>query len=106
MSVNLLTIVLWSVFYLMLANLPQEHIASDTLKITSRGSNNSIVIDSVCLQPPVSDSIFTINGTITQDGVQNQVEINTGKSLAPGRTKSTITIKQSGKNNSVKINSK
>ncbi len=106
MNVNLFTMVQRSVFLFMLAAIPREHIASDTLKITSRGINNSIVIDSVGFSTLATDSVSTnIKGNITQVGLQNQVEINTGKSAVSAKSKSTIIIKQNGKNNSVKINS-
>jgi hypothetical protein len=106
MNVNLLTMVQWSVFFLLLAAIPPNRTMPDTLKIVSQGINNSVVIDSVRISTSATDSVCTnVNGNIIQEGKQNLVQINTGKNPLSQKSKSTVIIKQTGKNNSVKINS-
>ncbi len=84
------------------------HDGSDTLKVVSSGINNQITIDSTQFKSFVQDSIKTIVvGKIQQSGEANSIEISTGKqSDLEKKSKQNITITQSGKNNSVKINSR
>jgi len=81
---------------------------SDTLIIVSNGINNQITIDSTKFSPVAQDSIQTTAvGKIQQSGEANSIEINTSKqSDLEKKSKQNITITQSGKNNSVKINSR
>jgi hypothetical protein len=81
---------------------------SDTLTVISKGISNRITIDSTSFSSTVYDSIQpAIQGKIQQSGEANTIEINTGKqSNLEKKSKQNITITQSGKNNSVKINSR
>lgn len=80
----------------------------DTLKVVSIGINNQITIDSTNFNRVMQDSIpHGVVGQISQNGEANSIEINTGKQSGPTeKSKQNITITQSGKNNSVKINSR
>jgi hypothetical protein len=104
----------------------------DTVTVHSTGINNTVVIDSLQLNEFFSEvSSSGVNGEITQTGENNQVEIYTGgeapnnklqkpnnhqtansKNQISNSTKpetcnvQRVTIKQTGKNNSVKINSR
>lgn len=75
---------------------------TDTLTVVSVGENNSIVIDSTQFVFSSTDSLsYTLSGSIEQAGADNSIKISNQKS-----TKQNIVIKQTGKNNTVKINSK
>jgi len=109
----------------------------DTVTVHSTGINNRVVIDSLQLKDSFNETILSpVKGEITQTGVNNRVEINTGgeapnnklnvaKSRKAGIQKTnnyqitnskkpatsnqkpaTIKVTQTGKNNSVKINSR
>lgn len=107
MSVNLLTNVYGWGFVFMLAAISPNHTATDSVKILSAGTGNSIMVDSLQLTPNPSDTVISANvrGTITQTGSRNIVEINSGKTLKSKKTKSIVKINQTGNNNKVKINS-
>ena len=104
--------------------------AADTLQIKSVGENNSIIVDSMHWHSQVNDSTTarSVKGEINQIGENNSVEINTGgearknkkqitnkcqNSNNKNQTKretcnpepATVKIKQTGKNNTIKINS-
>jgi hypothetical protein len=106
----------------------------DTVTVHSTGKYNQVVIDSIYLKDSLNETILSpVKGEIIQTGENNSVEINTGGE-APNNKKqnsnksqiphdnnqepnnekhetcnmepATIKIKQAGKNNSVKINSR
>ena len=109
----------------------------DTLNVTTAGTNNLVVIDSLQLYQAANDTLLinSLQGEITQSGRNNSITIKT-KGETPNNKKqitnkhqktnnknqtdetcnqkpetcnqkpATIKIKQSGKNNSVKINSR
>ena len=79
---------------------------SDTLSITTNGSSNHIAIDSlIIMEVPLFSDSLSIKGTIVQKGQNNSIIINTSKNKPLTKNeKQTVTIKQSGNNNSVKIN--
>ena len=94
-------------------------VKTDTLKIVSSGTNNQVIIDSCQVSPGMlkNDSL-SLSGQILQRGQNNNVEIST-KREAPNNNKRItnskkpetrnpkhVTITQTGKNNSIKINSK
>jgi len=116
MNVNLFaTIVQWSVFFFMLAAIPRNPKTPDTLKISSTGEHNSIIIDTMQWLPQVTDTTTakSVAGEINQAGENNSVEIQTRrealtskKPVTSNLKPETIKIKQTGKNNSIKINSK
>lgn len=101
MSVNLLTLILsWSVLsYTNLPSTPNNPIG-DTVIVASTGTANLVLPDSLKVD---SISLPSVEGEIIQNGNQNHVEINSGKS--PKSAKSAVIIKQTGDNNSIKINS-
>lgn len=108
MSVNLLTHFFhWSFLIFLMTPTPTNQMATDSLKIVSTGTENSIIVDSVPLLPHAATTVISKNvrGTITQTGTQNKVEINSRADTVSRNTKSTIVVKQAGKNNSAKINS-
>lgn len=93
----------------------------DTLCISSAGTNNQVIINSknVTRLNDCTDSL-AVKGEIVQRGENNSVEINTerkpqaassdqlkrsGNPNSPGK-QATIKIKQSGNNNTAKINSR
>ena len=80
---------------------------SDTVKISSIGKQNQIVVDSVEIIANTSDTLaLPFKGQLMQTGQANQIEINTNPgSTKPDNLKSKITITQTGNNNKVKINS-
>jgi hypothetical protein len=80
---------------------------SDTVKISSIGKQNQIVVDSVEIIANTSDSLaLPFNGQLLQTGQANKIEISTKPgSTKPDNSKSKITITQTGNNNKVKINS-
>lgn len=87
---------------------------TDTIKVYSTGINNKIVIDSIHLKGSLNEVFLsTVKGEVTQNGQNNSVDIKTGdktlnnkNKVASNKNTSTINIKQTGKNNSVKINSR
>jgi hypothetical protein len=80
---------------------------TDTVKITSTGKQNQIVVDSVEIIANTSDTLaLPFNGQLLQMGQANQIEINTNSgNTKPDNLKSKITITQTGNNNKIKINS-
>ncbi len=96
------TLLLFTVLFFSLAVYAQE--GTDTLKVVSQGIHNQITIDSTKFNQLVQDSIPSgVVGQINQCGEANSIEINTGKPIDPAKkSKQNITIKQTGKNNSVK----
>jgi hypothetical protein len=100
------TLLFSMLLFFSLAVYAQE--SSDTLTVISKGINNRITIDSAKFSSVAHDSIQpAMQGKIQQNGEANSIEINTGKkSGTKEKTKQNITITQSGKNNSVKINSR
>ena len=94
---------------------------TDTIVAYSYGVNNKVVLDSILLKDSLNRSILsTVKGEIIQVGHNNSVDITTGdktpnskkqvsnkKSITErNKNTSTINITQTGKNNSVKINSR
>jgi hypothetical protein len=78
----------------------------DTVKVISVGVNNRVVIDSLYLGTSLNDTLPTsVEGEISQIGENNRVEINTCDTILK-QIKQEVTIKQTGRNNSVKINSR
>jgi hypothetical protein len=77
----------------------------DTVKITAKGKGNLVKIDSLYFEGEFNAVIEgeAVKGEIRQKGEDNNVEI---KSEITKRQKQTVEIKQTGKNNKVKINSK
>lgn len=73
----------------------------DTLVVIQDGAVNHITVDSLASKQ-VTDSL-NYNGTIIQEGENNQVEL---KENINQNKKSTIKIKQTGNNNRVSINNK
>lgn len=115
MNVNLFAILQWSVFFVLLAAIPCNRTAPDTLKISSTGEHNRILIDTMQWLSQVSDTTTakSVAGEINQAGENNSVEIQTRREALTSKKPETcnlkpanIKIKQTGKNNSVKINSK
>lgn len=86
----------------------------DTMKISSKGNNNKVVINTIHLKDSLNDFIVpNAKGVITQSGKNNSVQIQTksqtqnNKSRVTNNKKpATIKISQTGKNNKVKINSR
>lgn len=78
---------------------------SDTVKVTAKGKGNLVKIDSLYFEGEFNAVIEgeAVKGEIRQKGEDNNVEI---KSEITKRQKQTVEIKQTGKNNKVKINSK
>ena len=100
----------------------------DTVKVITAGTNNLVVIDSLRLHETANDTflINSLQGEIIQTGQNNSVEINSGGEASSSKSQitstnqtdetcnqkpgtcnvepATIKIKQTGKNNSVKIN--
>ncbi len=109
---------------------------TDTITVYSKGVNNKVIIDSIHLKDSLNELILSpVKGEINQVGLNNSVNINTGdktlvntqisnKNPKPNsKTKSSnnkcpeinkqlsrdsqhLKINQTGKNNSVKINSR
>lgn len=87
---------------------------TDTIKVYSTGINNNVIINSIQLKDSLNELILSpMKGEITQTGQSNSVNINTGDkipnnkdSIISNKKSSTINIKQTGKNNSVKIKSR
>lgn len=104
---------------------------TDTITVYSRGINNEIVIDSVHLKDSLNELILSpVKGEITQVGQYNSVDINTGDKTPNNKRQTSeenqqrhskaqnsndqqavssrhhIKVTQTGKNNSVKINSR
>ena len=109
---------------------------TDTITVYSKGVNNKVIIDSIHLKDSLNELIlFPVKGEINQVGLNNSVNINTGdktlvntqisnknpktnsktknsnnkcpeinKQLSPDSQH--LKINQTGKNNSVKINSR
>ena len=78
-------------------------------KISQSGENNSVEIQtSSNLKKLSNDSLsLPFYNNISQNGINNSVEIKTSiKNKNNVSTKHSVKIKQSGKNNSVKINSR
>lgn len=77
----------------------------DTVMITAKGKGNLVKIDSLYFEGEFNAVIEgeAVKGEIRQKGEDNNVEI---KSEITKRQKQTVEIKQTGKNNEVKINSK
>ncbi|QIA08154.1 hypothetical protein [Draconibacterium halophilum] len=91
---------------------PEIISSSDTLEVATSGLNNRVLVNSISVD---SHTLFTdsinVTGTITQKGLNNHVEIfsNVDSIVKKQQTpiqKHKIKITQSGKNNSVKINSR
>ena len=86
----------------------------DTIKVSSKGNNNKVVVNSIHLKDSLNDFMVpNIKGEITQVGKNNSVEIktrdrtlNNKDRTASNKKTSTIKITQTGKNNSIKINSR
>ena len=92
--------------------------AIDSLVILSQGVNNQITIDSLrIIKTRIIPDSLLLQGIISQEGQNNNIQINTQKNKpkaqikkkyqktnAKNQIKNTVTIKQSGKNNTVKIN--
>jgi hypothetical protein len=98
-----------SIFLLHNTGVPGHSIRvaeSDTLSITTNGSNNIIAVDSlIIMEVPLFSDSLSIKGTIVQKGQNNSIIINSGRNKPQTKSeKHTVTIKQSGNNNSVKIN--
>ena len=75
---------------------------TDTLTPVPVGANNSIAIDFLQIALLSTDSLLrTLSGSIEQTGTNNSIQISNQKN-----TKQNIVIKQTGKNNSFKRNSK
>lgn len=87
---------------------------TDTMKVHSTGINNKIVIDSINMKDSLNELVLPLmKGEINQAGQNNIVDINTRNKhqnnkdrTASNKKSSTIKITQTGKNNSVKINSR
>lgn len=77
---------------------------TDTLRVTSSGVENRVVVNTQPVLPgeATTDSLH-LAGEVVQAGKNNHVEIQTPAS--PVKNKQHIHITQTGKNNSVKINS-
>ena len=78
----------------------------DTVMITAKGKGNLVKIDSLYFEGEFNAVVIegeAVKGEIRQKGEDNNVEI---KSEITKRQKQTVEIKQTGKNNEVKINSK
>lgn len=108
MIVNLLTnFVHWSFLIFLMTPTPTKQMATDSSKIVSTGTENSIIVDSSPLPPHAATTVISKNvkGTIVQTGGQNKVEINSREDTVSGQAKPTIVVNQAGNNNSVKINS-
>jgi len=86
-----------------MANIVNE--ICDTVMITAKGKGNLVKIDSLYFEGEFNAVIEgeAVKGEIRQKGEDNNVEI---KSEITKRQKQTVEIKQTGKNNEVKINSK
>jgi rRNA pseudouridine-1189 N-methylase Emg1 (Nep1/Mra1 family) len=86
-----------------MANIVNE--ICDTVMITAKGKGNLVKIDSLYFEGEFNAVIEgeAVKGEIRQKGEDNNVEI---KSEITKRQKQTVEIKQTGKNNKVKINSK
>lgn len=86
-----------------MANIVNE--ICDTVMITAKGKGNLVKIDSLYFEGEFNAVIEgeAVKGEIRQKGDDNNVEI---KSEITKRQKQTVEIKQTGKNNKVKINSK
>lgn len=90
------------------------HEKRDTVMIYSTGINNKIIIDSIHLKSPLNELILSpVKGEINQIGQNNNVDINTENKTPSNKNRTisnkkstTINISQTGKNNSVKINSR
>lgn len=86
---------------------------TDTMKVHTTGINNNIVIDSIHLKDSINNFVLPLmKGEINQTGHNNSVEIitrdktqNNTVRRASRKKSSHIKITQTGKNNSVKINS-
>lgn len=97
----------------------------DTGTVHSTGRYNRVVIDSIQLNDSLAEPILSrVKGEIIQTGENNRVEIKTGREAPNNKLQKTnnhqktnskkpatsnlqhVTIKQTGKNNSVKINSR
>ena len=87
-----------------MANIVNE--ICDTVMITAKGKGNLVKIDSLYFEGEFNAVVIegeAVKGEIRQKGEDNNVEI---KSEITKRQKQTVEIKQTGKNNEVKINSK
>jgi hypothetical protein len=103
-------IMLWLSIVLMCEicnlNIPR----TDTLRIKSEGTGNRVKINDATVDGVNSDSLAVFfKGEIEQTGSNNHVDIQSEKprkSKDSIKSKQTVIIKQTGKNNSVKINSR
>lgn len=81
----------------------------DTLQIVSSGAQNQVVVDSISVTSGnFKSDTLQLTGQIIQKGASNRIEISTA-SATPENNKHKnqyIHITQTGKNNSIKINSK
>ncbi len=84
-----------------------NYCVSDTVVINSTGKYNQILIDSVQFSTIHTDTLsLPFTGGISQSGSANKTEINTNTSKhKPNGKQNKVLVKQTGTNNSVKINS-
>ena len=84
-----------------------NYCVSDTVIISSKGTNNQVLIDSVEFSTNAADTLnLPFTGSISQSGSANKTEINTNPSIHKTNGKlNKVVVKQTGTNNSVKINS-
>lgn len=108
MNVFLPTILLQlAAFFTLNAANPPVFIESDTISVTMTGVRNLVVIDTLNIESSsVSTVTNRVSGEITQTGESNHVEIMTGNSNREKQTKQQVEIKQTGKNNTIKIHSR
>ncbi len=84
-----------------------NYCVTDTVIVSSVGTNNQISIDSVEFSTIAADTlILPFKGSISQSGNANKTEINANPIINNTNGKlNKVVVKQTGTNNSVKINS-
>lgn len=88
---------------------PDASGAQDSLQIVSSGAKNQVIIDSMYVVPGnLQNDTIAVSGQIIQKGASNHIDISTATTPPKNnkRINQHINIVQTGKNNSIKINSK